>query len=467
MNFASFPYLVFLLFSVLIYFGPGKNLRPVFLLLASYLFYAFFGLGFVALMIFTTVVTFYSARLCSHAPQKNARLFWLYTGLAIDLAIFILFKYVHIIDMDIMDWPGWSAQKVLIPIGISFYTFKTLGYCVDVYKGKYAPENSLMYYAVSVSFFPQLIAGPIEKSHNIIVQLKNNEGFNRINFIEGGKLILWGFFKKLVVADSIAQVINPVFNNVRNYTGLDLVIALLAFVYQIYTDFSGYSDIAIGSAKCLGVDLPANFNKPLFSRNIFEFWRRWHITFYRWFREYIYGGLLQGKKKVPKYVTALKIAFIFFLVGLWHGASLNYILYAMVAYIFVLLDFVSRPFRLKFYFGMRRQKWLLRSLSFAGIMIMVALMSSFFRPPTLQDSFYMLGHLFKGGFFQIGLFNTIYLLFIILFFEGLQSFQLTAKGTCFEGIPQFYLRGALYAGLVLLAILVSSRPDVTFQYFQF
>ncbi len=466
MNFASFPYLVFLMLCVALYFSLGRP-RMVFLLLVSYLFYAFFGLGFVALMVFTTSVTYVSALACHKASSKENRLFFLWFGLLIDLGVFVLFKYMHIIDVDLMNWPGWGVQKLLIPVGISFYTFKTVGYCVDVYKGKYAPERSFVHYAASVSFFPQLIAGPIERSHELARQFKKNVPFRIEDLSAGAKLILWGLFKKLVIADSIAQVIDPVFANPRHYGGADLLIALFAFVYQVYTDFSGYSDIAIGSAKCFGIDLPANFNKPLFSRNLFDFWRRWHITFYKWFKEYVYDNLFPSGRGKYKAVIVFRATIVFALVGLWHGASMNYFLYAMTALVWVLLDSATRSLRLKLFFPLRKQKWLLRALSYLANTAMVASICIFFRPGSLEDSFYVASHLIDFDVTVLSRLQVLFLAAVIIFFELLQVGQLHARGTCFDRVRNFYVRGSLYVAMMFLLILISSRPDVTFQYFQF
>jgi len=466
MNFASFPYLVFLALSVLLYYSLGKKTRPVFLLLASWFFYAFFGLGFVALMIFTTAVTFISARLSYEARTKSWQQLFLIAGLCIDLAVFILFKYLHIIDTDIMNWPGWGLQKLLIPVGISFYTFKTLGYCIDVYKRKYAPEPSFLYYALSVSFFPQLIAGPIEKSHNIIAQLKTNKTFSAANFSEGSKLILWGLFKKLVIADSIALVINPVFQDVGNYGGFDFAIALFAFIYQIYADFSGYSDIAIGSARCFGVDLPPNFNKSFFSRNVVGFWGRWHSSLSGWLREYVFNSL-GGIARNSNLKTGFNLLVVFLLVGLWHGATINYFFYAIFAFIWMIADILTRNIR-KDIFGSRNKRSLLVwILNYASITFMVASLSVFFRPSQTEDSFFILRSICAWNMQTLKPFHLAYLTFIILFFEVLQSLQINAKGHCFESINNFYLRGVAYVAMTFLIILVSSRPDVTFQYFQF
>jgi len=467
MNFASFPYLVFLALSILLYYSLGKRVRPLFLLLASYFFYAFFGFGFVALMIFTTVVTFISARLCYAAKTKSGQQFFLLAGLCIDLAVFILFKYLRIIDTNIMNWPGWGLQKLLIPVGISFYTFKTLGYCIDVYKRKYAPEPSFLYYALSVSFFPQLIAGPIEKSYNIIARLKTNKTFSATNFSEGSKLILWGVFKKIVIADTLALIINPVYANIGSYGGAELLLVAIAFAYQVYADFSGYSDIAIGSAKCLGVELPFNFNKPFQAKNIRDFWARWHASLTAWLREYIYIPL--GGNRVGKARWLLHLFFIFILMGLWHGANWNYIAWGITAYLWLVADAGTTKFR-NFLF----KKWNLRADglgmrigSYAIMVLMVASLGIFFRPQSIQDSFLLLQNIFKLNISKFGLPNCLILAGAIALLELLQYFQKRPKGSCFDGIGNDFVRISVYLVMILTLILVSGRADITFQYFQF
>jgi alginate O-acetyltransferase complex protein AlgI len=467
MNFASFPYLCFLLASVLLYFTLGKNLRNFFLLLTSYIFYSFFGFGFVALMIFTTIITFICARYCYKAETKNAQLGFFLTGLLLDLVVFILFKYVHIIDVDIMNWPGWSAQKLLIPVGISFYTFKTVGYCIDVYKRKYEPEPFLLYYALSVSFFPQLIAGPIEKSHNIIGQLKENRNFNAENFIEGGKLILWGFFKKIAIADTLALIINPAYSNIEKFTGLDLIILSIAFIYQVYADFSGYSDIAIGSAKCLGIKLPFNFNKPFFSKNCREFWLRWHATLSIWFKEYIYIPL--GGNKKGKMRTFLNLFIIFLISGIWHGITFNYICFAILSFAWVLIDLITEGSRLKLVnkFRSATRWYLLKIMSYVAIIIMFASVCVFFRTETMNDAIYIFRHLFTSGEAKLGIVKYLFIAGTILVLEFMQMFQASGGGHCFELMKNPYTRIFAYVTVLFILLLVSARPDVTFQYFQF
>ncbi len=467
MNFASFPYLCFLGMCILLYFTLRKSIRNIFLLLASYLFYSFFGLGFVGLMIFTTLVTFITARYCYSAQTKSAQLVYFFIGLLLDLAVFILFKYVHIIDVDILNWPAWSAQKLLIPIGISFYTFKTLGYCIDVYKRKYAPESSLVYYALSVSFFPQLIAGPIEKSHVIIQQLKQNSNFSTANFKEGGKLILWGFFKKIVIADTIALIINPVYSDIAKYGGLDLILVSIAFIFQVYADFSGYSDIAIGSAKCLGIELPYNFNKPFLSKNFSQFWVRWHATLSAWLREYIYVPL--GGNRTSKFRWFFNLFFVFTLIGLWHGATYNYMAWALSAYMWVLMDILTKKFRIKLALKLHLKKrgHIIKIISYVSVVLMVAGIGVFFRADTLQQSFYVFEKMFCFGPSKLGLVNCLLILTCLAVLEFLQKFQAKPKGHCFELIKNTYVRISTYVVIIFAILVVSSRPDITFQYFQF
>jgi D-alanyl-lipoteichoic acid acyltransferase DltB (MBOAT superfamily) len=469
MNFASFPYLLFLATSIFVYFLLKKQMRAIFLLFASYFFYSLFGFGFAALMLITTIITYSTSYHCYYSIGNKKRKAFFYLGLFLDSLIFILFKYIHIIDIHIMNWPNWSPQKLLIPIGISFYTFKTIGYCIDIYKRKYAPESSFIYYALSVSFFPQLIAGPIEKSVTISSQFKQGKNFQLQNCIDGGKLILWGLFKKIVIADSIAQIINPIFNNITDYNGIDLAIALIAFPYQIYADFSGYSDIAIGSAKCFGINLPANFNKPFFAKNLSEFWRRWHITFYKWLKEYIYDTILKGSYKQSQISSALKIAVIFLLVGLWHGATLNYLFYVLTAYVWLLAEFMTRKYRISLLekAHIKTGSFILRIINYLFIILMFASFVGFLKGNTLNYSFYIFKHIFPLHLHHFKMINPLHILVYIIIFETLQYFQISPTGTCFEGIKKFSLRLALYVFILFSILLLSSRSEITFQYYQF
>jgi alginate O-acetyltransferase complex protein AlgI len=462
MNFASFPYLVFLALVVLLYFSSGKNYKSYILLGASYFFYFLFGVGFTALMLITTTVTYWTSSKSYYAETLTQRKFYFWLGFTFDLIVFVLFKYFHWIDIHLMNWPNFSAQDLLIPIGISFYTFKTLGYCIDLYKRKYEPIESFHIYALSVSFFPQLIAGPIEKSKTLALQFVKKETFIPQNFINGGKLILWGTFKKVVIADSIAQVINPCFAEIEQYDGIGLWILLLGFTYQIYVDFSGYSDIAIGSAMLFNIYLPANFNKPFFSKSIGEFWSRWHITFSKWLKEYVFdniGGVVKGNKLR----TVLNIWIIFLLVGFWHGATLNFMLYAMVAFVWFVADVASRKKRKKWF----KNKGKLRIINYITMILLMMTMGIFFRPLYIEDSLYILSHLFSIGNWGISFSKIFIIIGLITSFEFLQYFQRSPTGTCVDGVKHFNVRALLYLLMIFTLIFLSLRADVTFQYYQF
>jgi len=468
MNFASFPYLLFLFVSVLLYYILHKKYRTIFLLCASYLFYSLFGLGFTALMLITTIITYYASFYCYHSKDLKRRKLFLIIGLGLDLLIFVLFKYIHIINIDIMNWPNWSAQKLLVPIGISFYTFKTVGYCIDLYKRKYEPDSSVLNYALSVSFFPQLIAGPIEKSISISKQLTNNTTFNSSNAIYGTKLILWGLFKKIVIADSIALIINPVFSDIYSYKGLDLFVCCLGFALQIYADFSGYSDIAIGSAAFFGVKLFPNFNKPYFSKNYREFWVRWHATFSKWLKEYVFDPL-GGVVKNNLLKTLFNIFLLFLIVGFWHGATLNYIIYAQFAFLFIIIDIISKDIRKRFIkkIGLVPKSIILTTINYLAMVLMMTFLAIYFRPQSFNESTYIIDNITCFHFHHLTIKKAIFIGLYILILECFQYFQINANGHCFEKIYNFYLRACMYCIVLFSIILFGGRPEVTFQYFQF
>jgi D-alanyl-lipoteichoic acid acyltransferase DltB (MBOAT superfamily) len=468
MNFASLPYLFFLAISVAIYYVIGKNHRNKFLLFASYFFYSLFGFGFTSLMLITTLITYYSSYYCYYSVNLKTRKIYLAIGLSLDLLIFILFKYLRIIDLDIMNWPNWSAQKLLIPIGISFYTFKTLGYCIDLYKRKYEPDPSVISYALSVSFFPQLIAGPIEKSIVISQQLNRHEKFKSSKAIYGSKLILWGLFKKIVIADSIALIINPVFSDIYLYKGLDLFVCCLGFAIQVYADFSGYSDIAIGSASFFGVELPPNFNKPYFAKNYREFWVRWHATFSKWLKEYVFEPM-GGVVKNNKLRTIFNIFLLFFIVGFWHGATLNYIIYSQCAFLFILLDIATKDIRKQFFkkIGLLPKSIVLKSINYIAMVLMMTFLAIYFRPQSFKESNYILNNITSLRFHHLTVNKALFIVIYVILLEFLQYFQIHANGHCFEKVNNFYLRACMYCVLLFSIILFGSRPEVTFQYFQF
>jgi D-alanyl-lipoteichoic acid acyltransferase DltB (MBOAT superfamily) len=337
MIFNSYAYLLFLPIVFVLYwilFKKSYQLQNQLVLLASYFFYGWWSWRFLCLLLLCTALDFAYGFGVASKNKRKAKLF-LWLGLLNNLGILIVFKYYNFF---ILETQSALAQlgcyfqpillKVALPIGISFYTFHGLSYIIDIYRRKQKPVKNVVDYALFVSFFPLLVAGPIERAHHLLPQIQKSRFFNYKQAVEGCKLILWGLFKKVVIADSLAIMVNDIFVNYTDYNGLVLIIGALAFSFQIYGDFSGYSDIAMGSAKLLGFELLSNFNYPYFSRNLAEFWRRWHISLTTWFRDYLYiplGGSQAGKLK-----TIRNILLIFLVSGFWHGANWNFLAWGVI-----------------------------------------------------------------------------------------------------------------------------------------
>lgn len=337
MFFNSFDYLVFFPTVFLLYwfvFQRNLNLQNGFLLLASYYFYASWSVEFTGLLLLSTIIDYSFGFLVASDDRKKAKLF-LILSIINNLGILAVFKYYNFFAAQIQtvfDRIGWEIHPVLLnfalPIGISFYTFHGMSYVFDIYRGQQKPTKNFIDYGVFVSFFPLLVAGPIERANHLLPQVQQKRSFQYSQWIDGARLILWGLFKKVVIADSLAVIANQVFSDSGNQSSFMLILGAIAFSFQIYGDFSGYSDIAIGSAKLLGFELLSNFKFPYFSRNIAEFWRRWHVSLSSWFRDYLYIPLGGSKSGTAK---ALRNTFVIFLVsGFWHGASWNFIIWGFI-----------------------------------------------------------------------------------------------------------------------------------------
>jgi alginate O-acetyltransferase complex protein AlgI len=337
MLFNSLGYIVFFtLIFISYWFLLNKNLnfQNRLLLIASYAFYSWWSWKFLGLLIISTILDFIYGIYVASPNRKKAKLF---VSLSIinNLGILAIFKYYNFfIEQFQMAFKPFglnihpSFLLIALPVGISFYTFHGMSYVFDIYRGKILPEKNLAVYAVFVSFFPLLVAGPIERANHLLPQIKKNRVFSYGQAIEGCKLLIWGMFKKVVIADSLSPIADTIFENYQTNNASTLILGIIVFSFQIYGDFSGYSDIAIGSAKLLGFELLTNFKFPYFSRDIAEFWRRWHISLSSWFKDYLYipiGGSKDGKLK------AIRNTFIIFLVsGFWHGASWNFIVWGTI-----------------------------------------------------------------------------------------------------------------------------------------
>jgi alginate O-acetyltransferase complex protein AlgI len=293
LGFALFLPIVFILY----WFVANRNLKfqNVLLLASSYFFYACWDWRFLFLLLFSTLLDYLSGLKIEKASNKNHKKFWFYLSIIINLGFLGFFKYFNFFAdsfAELLSQFGLQVNpwtlKVILPVGISFYTFHGLSYVIDIYKGRIKAERSFLIYGVFVSFFPLLVAGPIERATHLLPQIQKKRTFDHDRAVDGLRQILWGLFKKIVIADQCAIYANEVFNNSEMYSGSTLLLGAVFFAFQIYCDFSGYSDIAIGTAKLFGIDLLRNFAYPYFSRDIAEFWRRWHISLSTWFRDYLY-----------------------------------------------------------------------------------------------------------------------------------------------------------------------------------
>ena len=333
MLFQSIEFLIFLPIVFLLYWFVFKKLKVqnALVLVASYVFYGWWDWRFLILIAITSGFSYWSGLLIKNSEGNQRKQKWICAGnIILNLLILFAFKYLNFFSESLVALFAlfgihldWVTLKIILPVGISFYTFQALSYTIDVYRKKIEPTRDVVAFFAFISFFPQLVAGPIERATNLLPQFLKPRKFDYAAAVDGCSQMLWGFFKKIVVADNCAVYVNQVFESYQDQTGSTLLLAAVFFTFQIYGDFSGYSDIAIGAAKLFGVRLMRNFNVPYFSRDIAEFWRRWHISLTTWFRDYIYIPL--GGSRVSK-VKVIRNTFIIFLVsGLWHGANWTFI----------------------------------------------------------------------------------------------------------------------------------------------
>jgi len=335
MTFNSVPFLIFYPIVLLLYFILPKKIRWIMLLLSSYFFYAFYSPELLFLIIGTTLVSWLCARLVEKTEKKPLRIFAVAITFVISLGTLFFYKYFDFLSQSFF-WGlslfGFGGDPVLLnlvlPVGISFYTFQTLSYVVDVYRGDVKTEPNFFFYALFVSFFPQLVAGPIERPGNLIPQLKQDNRWDKDNAIKGAKHMLLGFFKKICVADLIGGAVNSIYNDPSGASSLGIVIATLLFAVQIYCDFSGYTDIAIGCARIMGIRLMQNFDHPYRAQTIKDFWSRWHISLSGWFRDYLY--IPMGGNRKGKFRHLLNIFIVFLASGIWHGANWTFIIWGIM-----------------------------------------------------------------------------------------------------------------------------------------
>jgi D-alanyl-lipoteichoic acid acyltransferase DltB (MBOAT superfamily) len=397
--FNSLQFLWFFPLVTLVYFLLPYRGRWAWLLAASCYFYMCFIPKYILILAFTISVD-YCAGIALERAGTNVRrrLGLLVASIVANLGVLSYFKYSNFIVDNLngaAHFLGWNlglhALQVILPIGLSFHTFQAMSYTIEIYRGNFKAERHLGYFALYVMYYPQLVAGPIERPQNLIPQLRSPHDFDYRQATDGLKLMAWGMFKKVVIADRLAPIVNLVYGEPTHFFGPALVAATMLFAFQIYCDFSGYSDIAIGSAQVMGVRLMQNFDRPFLSRSVPEFWTRWHISLTSWFRDYLYFPL--GGSRVSWWRHGLNVMLVFALCGLWHGASWSYAVCGAVQGVFVIATHTLRQVTRPLVERLPRWPWLYEPISIAVTFALVCFSMIFFRAQNLTDAIYIVKHL--------------------------------------------------------------------------
>ena len=476
-SFAIFLPIVFFLY----WFVTNKNLKHqnLLLLVSSYFFYACWDYRFLFLLVFSTLLDYFTGIKIFEAKNKGLKKFWLWLSIGINLGFLGVFKYYNFFAgsfADALSLLGVKASfgtlQVILPVGISFYTFHGLSYVLDLYNNKIKPERDFVSYSVFVSFFPLLVAGPIERATHLLPQILKKREFNYTKALDGLRQILWGLFKKIVIADNCAEFANSIFNNYTEFSGSTLVLGALFFTFQIYCDFSGYSDIALGTARLFGIDLLRNFSFPYFSRDIAEFWRRWHISLSSWFRDYLYIPL--GGSKGGTWMKVRNTFIIFLVSGFWHGANWTFIVWGLLNAIYIMPSIIFNTNRNNLE-TVAQGKYLPTFKEFISIILTFSLTVFawiFFRANNVEHAFHYIAKIFSRSLFTVPAFWEIWkaipIMFLIVAFMIVEWFGREQQYAIARLGTGWYkpIRWTMYYGIILLIFYFAGSKQ-QFIYFQF
>jgi alginate O-acetyltransferase complex protein AlgI len=490
MLFNSVEFLFFFPVVTILYFLLPHKYRWFHLLMASCIFYCAFIPVYIFILFFTIIIDYFAGILIENAEGRRRKIF-LAMSIVANVGVLAIFKYynffvdnfnglLHLIHLNVKPLPFWD---IILPIGLSFHTFQAMSYTIEVYRGNHPAERHFGIYGLYVMFYPQLVAGPIERPQNLLHQFREVHTFDQSRVSSGLKLMLWGLFKKIVIADRLAQYVNQVYDHPEHFSGLPLIIATVFFAIQIYCDFSGYSDIAIGSARVMGFKLMRNFNRPYFSKTISEFWSRWHISLSTWFRDYLYITL--GGNRVNKRRWYFNLFFVFLVSGFWHGANWTFIIWGALHGTYLIFSLISKNVRHRINdsLGISGNKRFLNLLDMAIVFVLVDFAWIFFRAQNLNDATMIIKKLFassqalKDGVIYYGLTSAKILfakldwmlavvgILIMLGVELLQRYQ--SPVLYLQAKPQ-PLRWIAYYTLIMITIVFGMYgKQVQFIYFQF
>ncbi|MGL4630682.1 MAG: MBOAT family O-acyltransferase [Leadbetterella sp.] len=475
MLFNSFEFVLFFPVVSILYFLLPHRYRTFLLLAASFYFYAFFKWEYTAILVFTIVVDYFAGIWISQNQGKKRK--WaLGLSLLANIGVLAIFKYytfaldtINFINQKLGSTTNYTPiWQILLPVGLSFHTFQAMSYTIEVYRGNQAPERNFWVYSLYVMFYPQLVAGPIERPQNVIWQFYEKHSFDYQMAKTGLRLMLWGIFKKVVIADNLSLFVDQVYGNVHGFSGLPFWVATVFYSMQIYCDFSGYSDIAIGSARFMGFDLMKNFNRPYIATSISDFWRRWHISLSTWFRDYVYiplGGNRSGF--IRKYFN---LFFVFMLSGLWHGNTWNFVFWGALHGVYLIAGQITQPLQEKVF---KKSVWG-QIVQWCMTFGLVNFAWIFFRSRNWQDSKYIIKKLFATNSHSLAqIFDLIGYKELIVAAVGILILQIGEYTSTHRNVDQWLAKKpkavewGIYYVLLFIILGFGYFGEVQFIYFQF
>ncbi len=478
MKFSSFEYIALLGITVVLYYNIPRNFRWLMLLISSIAFLAYISISFVGFTFLFIILNYFIARgIESLHGQKARRLLYL-AGILADVGILAFYKYINffIENLNLLSGAFFDTSvpyfDVILPVGISFYTFQAIGYLVKVYRGAQPAEKHMGVFAAYMMFFPKFLSGPIERAEHFIPQIRRGGEFDANEASEGVRLILWGMFKKLVVADSFSVIINSTYHNLNEYHGISLIITMFLQTVQIYCDFSGYTDIALGSARMLGIRLTDNFERPFFSPNVSVFWRRWHISLSSWCNDFIFKPVILKRRKWGIWASTYAVFLTFLVIGIWHGPRWTFVILGVLQGLAINYEFFTKRTRLSV--ASRLNPQLVMFLSRAITFTFFSFSLIFFNAHSLQDAGYFISHMFTRislnfSEFNLGL-NRVDLVIssvaflIILLVEYMQEKGIAVKMR-FLALPR-WVKWSFFYVLIFLLFYFNKNQE-SFVYVQF
>lgn len=481
MLFNSLTFLIFFPLVTIIYFLLPHRARWAWLLAASCYFYMFFKAVYILILFFTIIIDYFAGILLENEKDAKRKKWWLIASLIANVGVLAVFKYFNFLNGNLSGLCNLfgavnpiPSLSILLPIGLSFHTFQAMSYTIEVYRGNQRAERHFGVYSLYVMFYPQLVAGPIERPQNMLHQFHEKHFFDYQQTVEGLRMMLWGLFKKVVIADRLSVFVDMVYDHPNDYHGFQTILATVFFSFQIFCDFSGYSDMALGSAKVMGFDLMVNFNRPYFSKSIAEFWKRWHISLSTWFRDYLYISL--GGNRVSKSRTYFNQFITFMISGLWHGANWTFVVWGSLHGGYLIIGEFTKKFRSQIgaSIGLGKSPFLNKLIQVSTTFFLAAFAWIFFRAATFHDAAVIIKnslHLSKAqlGLYMLGkdTYEFVLCFVFITIMEATHWFMRKGDVNVLLNRQTILVRWLVYGFFLLLILNFGVFGDKQFIYFQF